>query len=89
MAVQCYAGNTAAVWSGISPQRRTGIGKAINGSTAWHWTAANALIIIKSAIAWDTISGVARHATGRNEHAIETAISTIVSTKGTTSPFRT
>ena len=30
--------------------------------------------IIKSAIAWDTMGGVARRSWARNEHAIETSI---------------
>ena len=30
--------------------------------------------IIKSAITWDTMSGVARRSWARNEHAMETAI---------------
>ncbi|MCY7027871.1 urocanate hydratase [Streptococcus sanguinis] len=77
MAVQCYAGNAARGMSLVALHNGggTGIGKAINGGFGLVLDGSKRIDeIIKSAIAWDTIGGVARRNWARNEHAIETAI---------------
>ncbi|EFX52625.1 urocanate hydratase [Streptococcus cristatus ATCC 51100] len=77
MAVQCYAGNAARGMSLVALHNGggTGIGKAINGGFGLVLDGSELIDeIIKSAIAWDTIGGVARRNWARNEHAIETAI---------------
>ena len=77
MAVQCYAGNAARGMSLVALHNGggTGIGKAINGGFGLVLDGSERIDeIIKSAIAWDTIGGVARRNWARNEHAIETAI---------------
>lgn len=77
MAVQCYAGNAARGMSLVALHNGggTGIGKSINGGFGLVLDGSERIDeIIKSAIAWDTIGGVARRNWARNEHAIETAI---------------
>ena len=77
MAVQCYAGNAARGMSLVALHNGggTGIGKAINGGFGLVLDgSARVDEIIKSAIAWDTMGGVARRNWARNEHAIETAV---------------
>ena len=77
MAVQCYAGNAARGMSLVALHNGggTGIGKAINGGFGLVLDGSERIDeIIKSAIAWDSIGGVARRNWARNEHAIETAI---------------
>ncbi|MEN4364179.1 urocanate hydratase, partial [Streptococcus pyogenes] len=77
MAVQCYAGNAARGMSLVALHNGggTGIGKAINGGFGLVLDGSERIDeIIKSAIAWDTMGGVARRNWARNEHAIETAI---------------
>ena len=77
MAVQGYAGNAARGMSLVALHNGggTGIGKAINGGFGLVLDGSERIDeIIKSAIAWDTIGGVARRNWARNEHAIETAI---------------
>ena len=76
MAVQCYAGNAARGMSLVALHNGggTGIGKAINGGFGLVLDGSERIDeIIKSAIAWDTIGGVARRNWARNEHAIETS----------------
>ncbi|MBP2623977.1 urocanate hydratase [Streptococcus oricebi] len=77
MAVQCYAGNAARGMSLVALHNGggTGIGKSINGGFGLVLDGSKRVDeIIKSAIAWDTMGGVARRNWARNEHAIETAI---------------
>ncbi|MGT2887606.1 urocanate hydratase [Streptococcus didelphis] len=77
MAVQCYAGNAARGMSLVALHNGggTGIGKAINGGFGLVLDGSDRTDeIIKSAIAWDTMGGVARRNWARNDHAIETAI---------------
>ena len=77
MAVQCYAGNAARGMSLVALHNGggTGIGKAINGGFGLVLDGSHRIDeIIKSAISWDTMGGVARRNWARNDHAIETAI---------------
>lgn len=77
MAVQCYAGNAARGMSLVALHNGggTGIGKSINGGFGLVLDGSERVDeIIKSAIAWDTMGGVARRNWARNDHAIETAI---------------
>ena len=77
MAVQCYAGNAARGMSLVALHNGggTGIGKAINGGFGLVLDGSHRIDeIIKSAISWDTMGGVARRNWARNDHAIETSI---------------
>ncbi|MET3558974.1 urocanate hydratase [Streptococcus rupicaprae] len=77
MAVQCYAGNAARGMSLVALHNGggTGIGKSINGGFGLVLDGSERTDeIIKSAIAWDTMGGVARRNWARNDHAIETSI---------------
>ncbi|WP_282919909.1 urocanate hydratase [Ignavigranum ruoffiae] len=77
MAVQCYAGNAARGMSLVALHNGggVGIGKSINGGFGLVLDGSELTDeIIKSAIAWDTMGGVARRNWARNEHAIETSI---------------
>ncbi len=64
MAVQCYAGNAARGMSLVALHNSevgAGIGKAINGGFGLVLDGSQRIDeIIKSAIAWDTMGGVAR-----------------------------
>lgn len=74
MAVQCYAGNAARGMSLISLHNGggTGIGKAINGGFGLVLDGSQRVDnIIKSAMLWDVMGGVARRNWARNPHAIE------------------
>ena len=86
MAVQCYAGNAARGMSLIALHNGggVGIGKSINGGFGLVLDGTELTDeIIKSAIAWDTMGGVARRNWARNEHAIETSIEYNKMRKGT------
>lgn len=77
MAVQCYAGNAARGMSLIALHNGggVGIGKSINGGFGLLLDGSEKTDeIIKSAIMWDVIGGVARRSWARNEHSIETII---------------
>ena len=77
MATQCYAGNAARGMSLVALHNGggVGIGKSINGGFGLVLDGSELCDeIIKSAIAWDTMGGVARRNWARNEHAIETSI---------------
>lgn len=77
MATQCYAGNAARGMSLIALHNGggVGIGKSINGGFGLVLDGSEQVDeIIKSAIAWDTMGGVARRSWARNDHAIETSI---------------
>jgi urocanate hydratase len=53
----------------------TGIGKAINGGFGLVLDGSHRVDeIIRSALSWDVIGGVARRSWARNEHAMETAV---------------
>ena len=76
MAVQCYAGNAARGMSLVSLHNGggVGIGKAINGGFGLVLDGSLRVDeIIRSAIIWDVMSGVARRSWARNEHAMETS----------------
>lgn len=77
MAVQCYAGNAARGMSLVALHNGggVGIGKSINGGFGLVLDGSHRVDeIIKSAMSWDVMSGVARRSWARNEHSIETAI---------------
>jgi len=77
MATQCYAGNAARGMTMIALHNGggVGIGKSINGGFGLVLDGSERIDeIIKSAIAWDTMGGVARRSWARNEHAIETSV---------------
>ena len=86
MAVQCFAGNAARGMSLIALHNGggVGIGKSINGGFGLVLDGSYRVDeIIKSAISWDVMSGVARRSWARNEHSIETAIEFNNTHKGT------
>ncbi|MPQ31311.1 urocanate hydratase [Clostridium estertheticum] len=77
MAVQCFAGNAARGMSLVALHNGggVGIGKSINGGFGLVLDGSYRVDeIIKSALSWDVMSGVARRSWARNEHSIETAI---------------
>lgn len=77
MATQCFAGNAARGMSLIALHNGggVGIGKSINGGFGMVLDGSELCDeIIKSAVAWDTMGGVARRNWARNDHAIETSI---------------
>lgn len=75
MAVQCFAGNAARGMSlcALHNGGGVGIGKSVNGGFGLVLDGSERVDeIIKSALLWDVISGVARRSWARNEHSIET-----------------
>lgn len=77
MAVQCFAGNAARGMSLVALHNGggVGIGKAINGGFGLVLDGSERIDeIIKSAMMWDVMGGVARRAWARNEHSIETSM---------------
>lgn len=77
MAVQCYAGNAARGMSLVALHNGggVGIGKAINGGFGLVLDGSErADEIVKSALSWDVMGGVARRSWARNEHSIETVL---------------
>ncbi|MDR1653686.1 MAG: urocanate hydratase [Prevotellaceae bacterium] len=75
MAVQCFAGNAARGMSLVALHNGggVGIGKAINGGFGLALDGSKRVDeIIRSAMLWDVMGGVARRAWARNAHAIET-----------------
>ncbi len=77
MAVQCFAGDCARGMSLVALHNGggVGIGKAINGGFGLVLDGSERVDnIIKSALLWDVIGGVARRSWARNEHSIETSI---------------
>jgi urocanate hydratase len=77
MATHCFAGNAARGMSLVALHNGggVGIGKAINGGFGLVLDGSPAKDeVIRSAMAWDVMGGVARRAWARNEHAIETSI---------------
>jgi len=77
MAVQCYAGNAARGMSLIALHNGggVGIGKSINGGFGLVLDGSERVDeIIRSAMSWDVIGGVARRNWARNDHAMEVSI---------------
>ena len=77
MATQCYAGNAARGMSLVALHNGggTGIGKAINGGfTLLLDGSIQTDNIIRSAIMWDVMGGVARRGWARNANSISTGI---------------
>jgi urocanate hydratase len=77
MAVQCFAGNAARGMSLVALHNGggVGIGKAINGGFGLVLDGSeNIDRVIRRAIPWDVMGGVARRAWARNENSIETAM---------------
>ena len=75
MAIQCFAGNCARGMSLVALHNGGGVGtgKAINGGFGLVLDGSRRIDeIIRLSMSWDVISGVARRAWARNEHAIET-----------------
>mgnify|MGYP001187629253 FL=1 len=75
MAVQCFAGNAARGMSLIALHNGggVGIGKSINGGFGMVCDGSErADEIIRSAMLWDVMGGVARRSWARNENAMET-----------------
>jgi len=76
MAVQCYAGNAARGMSlcALHNGGGVGIGKAINGGFGLLLDGSERVDeIIKQAVMWDVMGGVARRSWARNEHALSTS----------------
>ncbi|RKU68048.1 urocanate hydratase [Parabacteroides sp. AF17-3] len=76
MAVQCFAGNAARGMSLVALHNGggVGIGKAVNGGFAMVLDGSNRVDeILRSAMLWDVMGGVARRAWARNRHALETS----------------
>ena len=76
MATQCYAGNAARGMSYIALHNGggTGIGRAINGGFGMVLDGSERVdTILRMAMPWDTMVGVARRAWARNENALSTA----------------
>lgn len=77
MAVQCFAGNAARGMSLIALHNGggVGIGKSINGGFGMVLDGSErADEILRSAMIWDVMGGVARRAWARNENSIETVV---------------
>ena len=76
MATQCFAGNAGRGMSMVSLHNGggVGIGKAINGGFGLVLDGSERVDeVIRQAIPWDVMGGVARRAWARNQNAVETA----------------
>lgn len=76
MAVQCFAGNCARGMSLVALHNGggVGIGKAVNGGFGMVCDGSERVDeILRSAMLWDVMGGVARRSWARNEHALETS----------------
>ncbi|MDR4504258.1 MAG: urocanate hydratase [Candidatus Scalindua sp.] len=85
MATQCFAGNAARGMSLVALHNGggVGIGKAINGGFALVLDGSKRVDdVIRRAIPWDIMGGVARRSWARNEHSIETSIKHNVERRG-------
>jgi len=93
MATHCFAGNAARGMSLVALHNGggVGIGNAVNGGFGLVLDGSDRVnTIIRSAIPWDVMGGVARRAWARNENSIETSITFNKTRKGTdhiTLPF--
>ena len=77
MATQCFAGNAARGMSLVALHNGggVGIGKSINGGFGMVLDGSGeAAEIIKSAMMWDVMGGIARRAWARNENSVSTAV---------------
>jgi len=77
MAIQCFAGNCARGMSLVSLHNGggVGIGKAINGGFGLVLDGSSRVDdIIRRAILWDVMGGVARRSWARNENSMETCV---------------
>jgi len=77
MSVQCFAGNTARgmTLAVLSNGGGTGIGRASNGGYGLLLDGSEKTDqIIKSALSWDVMGGIARRSWARSENAIKTAV---------------
>ena len=77
MATQCFAGNAARGMSLVALHNGggVGIGKAVNGGFGLVLDGSERVdSVIKQAIPWDVMGGVARRAWARNDNSIDTAI---------------
>ena len=77
MATHCFAGNAARGMSLVTLHNGggVGIGNAINGGFGLVLDGSKRVdAVIKSAMAWDVMGGVARRAWARNENALETTV---------------
>ncbi len=86
MATQCFAGNAARGMSLVALHNGggVGVGKAINGGFGLVLDGTEKTDeIIKSAMLWDVMGGVARRAWARNENSIATSIEYNAMRKGT------
>ncbi|SHD76381.1 urocanate hydratase [Schnuerera ultunensis] len=85
MATQCFAGNAARGMSMIALHNGggVGIGKSINGGFGLVLDGSERIDnIIKRAIPWDVMGGVARRSWARNQNSVETCISYNETRKG-------
>jgi len=85
MATQCFAGNAARGMTLVALHNGggVGVGKAINGGFGLVLDGREEVdAIIKSAMRWDVIGGVARRAWARNENSIATCIEHNKASKG-------
>jgi urocanate hydratase len=77
MAIQCYAGNAARGMSLVALHNGggVGIGNAINGGFGLVLDGSQRVdTVIRRAIPWDVMGGVARRAWARNKNSIDTSI---------------
>ena len=77
MAAQCFAGNAARGMSMVALHNGggVGIGKAVNGGFGMVLDGSSQVDeILRMAVPWDVMVGVARRAWARNEHALETCL---------------
>lgn len=77
MAIQCFAGNAGRGMSLVALHNGggVGIGKAIDGGFGLVLDGSERVDnVIRKAVLWDVMGGVARRAWARNEHSIETSI---------------
>ncbi len=85
MATQCFAGNAARGMSLVTLHNGggVGIGKAINGGFGLVLDGSRKVdTVIRLAIPWDVMGGVARRSWARNKNSIETGIKYNVERKG-------
>ncbi|MDD3982054.1 MAG: urocanate hydratase [Spirochaetales bacterium] len=77
MATQCFAGNAARGMSLVALHNGggVGIGKAVNGGFGLVLDGSERVdMVIRTAMPWDVMGGVARRAWARNTHARETCL---------------
>lgn len=77
MSVQCFAGNCARGMSLVALHNGggVGIGRSMNGGFALVLDGSERVAsIIKDAISWDVVGGVARRSWARNDHSMEVCL---------------